>query len=146
MTNGGDTYNIGGQGSTIHIGPGGVIGRGQVNAENIAAGDIVIHAAAGSGKHSFVDLLAELKGMIITASEKGELPEAVATEVIGELDSAEEMLATGKAPAREGLLGKLENVVETIENVVDLVEEKGGILVKALPFAIMLLRVAGDLF
>lgn len=132
-----------------NVGVGASVGRGSVNAEQIAGNDLIVNGTMIDNQGQFADLLDSLKDMMIKAKELGEMPEQVAHDVIQEIDSAQELIKDEKKPPKETLIHKLQRVVDMIDNVLDTISESrspAAVLIKALPFAMTLLRIASQLF
>jgi hypothetical protein len=129
----------------------GSVGSGSVTANYISDGDMVINngTVGGGGGQDFAELLAQLKEMLMQAREKGEMDELTAKQAISQLDSAEKLVKDEKKPPKPELIRKLEAVAQIIDSAVDTFTQDGSvamILIKALPIAVMLVRLAGKLF
>ncbi len=132
-----------------NVGVGASVGRGSVNAEQIAGNDLIVNGTMIDNQGQFADLLENLKEMMIKAKEIGELPVQLAHDVIQEIDSAQDLVKDEKKPPKETLIKKLQNVVEMLDNVLETVSESrspAAILIKAVPFAMTLIRIATQLF
>lgn len=137
---------------TGSIGPGVSIGRGSVRSTNIAGHDLILNngAAVPANQAQFTDLLADLKELIVQAKEKGELDEMLAKQAVEQLETAAEMVKKDKKPDKPILVKKLEAVAEMIQAAVEMFTAGDGgiatILVKALPIAFLLVKLAMRLF
>jgi hypothetical protein len=132
-----------------NVGVGASVGRGFVNAEQIAGNDLIVNGTMIDNQGQFSDLLDQLKEMMTKAKELGELPEQIAHDVIQEIDSAQDLIKDEKKPPKETLIQKLQHIVDMIDNVLESANESRSpvaILIKALPFAAVLLRIASQLF
>jgi hypothetical protein len=133
-----------------NVGPGANIGSGTVTADQIAGNDIVINGMNVDNQgQKFADLLTDLKEMLIKAKEAGELPAEKAEEVIEELESARDLVEHEKKPSKETLIQKLQKVMEMIDDTLENVSESkspAAILIKALPFAALLIKLAAQIF
>ena len=134
------------------VGPGANIGGGSVTADHIAGGDITIHngggVAAGSPQQ-FVEMLADLRTLLEQAREKGELDPLLAGQAIKNLDTAQELVSKDQKPPKPELLKRLEAVAQMIDAAVDMLTQDGSvgsILLKALPVAVMLVKLATHIF
>lgn len=136
---------------TGNIGPGASIGRGSVQSNHIAGNDLVINnGIVSEGQAQFSDLLADLKDMILQAREKGELNGTLATQAVEQLETAADMVKKKKKEDKPILVQKLEAVADLIEDAVETFSANDGgiatILVKALPIAAILVKLATHLF
>ncbi len=137
---------------TGNIGPGANIGRGSARSTNIAGNDLVINngAVAPANQAQFTDLLSDLRELIVQAQEKGELDEMLARQAVEQLETAADMVKKDKKPDKPILVKKLEAVAEMIQAAVEVFTAgEGGIatiLVKALPIAFLLVKLAARLF
>jgi hypothetical protein len=136
---------------TGNIGPGSNIGSGSVRSTYIAGNDLTINNGTfAQGQTQFSDLLADLKELIVQAKEKGELDATLAKQAVDQLETAAEMVGKDKKPDKPILLKKLEAVAEMIQAAVEVFTAgEGGIatiLVKALPIAFLLVKLAARLF
>jgi dihydroorotate dehydrogenase len=132
------------------VGPGANIGSGSVTADQIAGNDIVINGMNIDNQgQKFADLLNDLKDMLLKAREAGEIPVEKAQEVIEQIESARELVEQEKKPSKETLIQKLQRVMEVIDDVLENVSESkspAAILIKALPFAALLIKLAAQIF
>jgi hypothetical protein len=136
---------------TGNIGPGSNIGRGSARSNNIAGNDLVINNGTfAEGQTQFSDLLADLRELIVQAKEKGELDGTLAKQAVEQLETAAEMVKKDKKPDKPILIKKLEAVAEMIQAAVEVFTAGDGgiatILVKALPIAFLLVKLATRLF
>jgi uncharacterized protein with von Willebrand factor type A (vWA) domain len=141
---GGDSININGP-----VGPGVVVGRGTVYAQQIAGGDIILNGSAVDKQRSFADLLQDLKDLIEQAKQAGELTVKVADEVTRDLDSARELVEKDQPPPKHTLVEKLQHVAATLDRALETLENNRSpvmILIKALPFVALLIRLANQIF
>lgn len=142
---GGDSFVVYG-----NVGPGAVVGRGSVNADQIAGGDLIINGAVVSeNQGQFADLLEQVKDLILQAKAAGEMSDPLAQEAIEELESAKEIVKQDKNPPKETLIKKLRRVAETIDNALEALDDSktpAAMLVKALPFVALLIRLAAQIF
>lgn len=135
-----------------NVGPGASVGSGSVTADYIAQGDITINNGGGAKANSpeqFVELLADLRALLEQAKEKGELDPLLAGQAIKNLDTAVEMVSKEQKPPKPELLKRLEAVAQMIDAAVDMLTQDGSvgsILLKALPVAVMLVKLATHLF
>ncbi len=141
---GGDSISVQG-----NVGPGSVVGRGSVTASNIAGGDLISNSGTVGSAEEFADLIAQLRDMLAQARDKGEMDAQTASQAMQQLQSAQELVKqTPKAPKPE-IVKKLEAVTTIIDAAVDTLTNQGSvatILIKALPIAVMLVRLATRLF
>ena len=136
---------------TGNVGPGVNIGRGSATFQNIAGNDLVTNnGVISDGQTQFTDLLDDLKDMILQAKDKGELDGILAKQAVEQLDTAADMIKKEKKTAKPVLIKKLEAVAEMIEAAVEVFTAGDGgiatILVKALPIAYMLVKLAARIF
>jgi hypothetical protein len=133
-----------------NVGPGANIGSGTVTADQIAGNDIVINGMNIDNQgEKFANLLDDLKEMLVKAREAGEIPLEKAQEVIQELESARELVEQDKKPSKETLIQKLQRVMEVIDDVLENFGENkspAAILIRALPFAALLIKLAAQIF
>ncbi len=145
-TGGGDHIVI-----TGNVGPGVNIGRGSSRSTHIAGHDLIINnGVVAADQAQFSDLLADLKELIVQAKEKGELDDTLAKQAVEQLETAAAMVKKDKKPDKPILLKKLEAVAEMIQAAVEVFTAGDGgiatILVKALPIAFLLVKLAARLF
>jgi hypothetical protein len=143
---GGDSIVI-----TGNVGAGANIGRGSSQSTYIAGNDLIINnGVVAEGQTQFTDLLSDLKEMILQAREKGELDDILAKQAVEQLDTAAEMVKKEKKTDKPVLIKKLEAVADMIEAAVEMFTAGDGgiatVLVKALPIAIMLVKLATRMF
>jgi hypothetical protein len=136
---------------TGNIGAGSNIGRGSLRATHIAGNDLIINnGVVAGGQTQFADLLADLKELIVQAKEKGELDDTLAKQAVEQLETAAEMVKKDQKPDKPILIKKLEAVADMIQAAVEMFTAgEGGIatvLVKALPIAAILVKLAMRLF
>jgi hypothetical protein len=133
-----------------NVGPGANIGSGTVTADQIAGNDIVINGMNIDNQgEKFADLLNDLKEMLLKAKEAGEIPVEKAQEVINEIESARDLIEQEKKPSKETLIQKLQKVMEVIDDVLENFNENkspAAILIRALPFAALLIKLAAQIF
>lgn len=133
-----------------NVGPGASIGSGSVTADQIAGNDLIINGTNIDNQgQRFADLLEDLKDLLVKAKDSGELPMEKAQEVIKELEAAKEMIEGQKKPPKDTLIQRLQRVVEVIDDVIDNLNESNhpaAVLLKALPFAALLIRLASQIF
>lgn len=130
------------------------IGPGYVTAHQIAGGDIVNENAAAEAQvrtpEQFADLVGELRDLIIEAKEGGELDALLADRACEHLEQCAEMVTKEEKPPKPKLVKKLEAVAEMIDSAVDMfTSDEGGVartLLKALPIAVLLVRLAIRIF
>ncbi len=136
---------------TGNIGPGSNIGRGSVQSTHIAGNDLVINnGVVAEGQTQFSDLLADLKEMLLQAKDKGELDDTLAKQAVEQLEAAADMVKKEKKADKPVLIKKLEAVADMIQAAVEMFTAGDGgiatILVKALPIAFMLVKLATRIF
>lgn len=132
------------------VGVGANVGSGHVQADAIAQGDIVINnGLAGQDTAQFVEMLHDLRVLLQQAQDKGELNPSLAKQAIHNVDSAAQMVGQDKKPPKSELIKRLESVVQVIDAGLEMVTQQGTIgslLLKALPVAVMLLKLATKIF
>jgi hypothetical protein len=133
-----------------NVGPGAVIGPGSwVKADNIAGRDIDSkNELANKTREDFSGMLGELRELIVQAHDKGELDKAAADKALQSIDSATQM-ASEKKPLKKPLLRKLEDISDLLDGAADTIDSAGGVarvLLKAIPVAALLLKLASYLF
>ncbi|GEM_PF-1776453 len=132
-----------------NVGPGTVVGRGTVNAEQIAGGDIILGATTVDKRRSFVEMLDALKEMIEQARQAGELTAKVADGVVKDLESAKELVEKDQTPPKQSLIEKLRSVAQALDRAFEELENSRSpvaILIKAVPFVALLIRLASQIF
>ena len=132
------------------VGVGSSIGFGSVSADQIAGNDIVINGMNIDNQgQKFADLLGDLKDLLLKAKETGELIEPAANEVIKQIDSAKDLIEKEKNPPKDTLIEKLHRVMETIDDALEGLNRSHApavMLLKALPFVAMLIKLASQIF
>ena len=133
-----------------NVGPGASVGSGSVNADYIVQGDLTINnnGAVANTPERFAEMLGELHAMLEQAREKGELDPALAREALENVEAATTLIKTEKKPPKPELIKKLEAVAKMIDAAVEMLtgDGVGSILVKALPIAVALIKLATHLF
>ncbi|HOA22632.1 MAG TPA: hypothetical protein PK801_03065 [Aggregatilineales bacterium] len=128
---------------------GGVVGRGTVNATNIAGGDVNNGAREAAMPREFADLVSELEQLIVEARDAGEMPKPVAEKALSNLSEAVAIIKKEEKPPKNEIMRRLQYVADVIDAIVDMVTEAGGaagILLKALPVINLLIKTAGRIF
>lgn len=147
---GGDSFVI--QGG---VGPGANIGRGFVQADLIAGGDITMQPGAGEAAATeqhvkFSALLTDLQELIKQAKEAGEMDLGKAEEVLKTLSEAAEIAGEpSKKPPKNIILEKLSFVSDMLDSAVDMITPDSGpakILLRAMPLAALLIKIAIRIF
>src|SRR5574341_2287618 len=142
---GGDSFVVYGS-----VGPGAVVGRGSVTADQIAGGNLIVNGAVVDGNQgSFADLLEQVKELLIQAKAAGELLPPKADEVIEELESAKELVEKDKNPPKETLLQKLRHVADIIDDALESFDQNrspAAVLLKAIPFLALLIKLESQIF
>ncbi len=141
---GGDQYIFNG-----NVGPLVNIGRGSITAHQMSGHDLIVNGGVIDNKNQFADLLADLRDMIIKAKDLGELPEKMAHEVVDELETARKLVKEEPKPPRETLIQKLQHVIDIIDNALESLDRSrspAALLIKAVPFVAMLIRLASQIF
>ena len=134
-----------------NVGAGANVGSGRVFADYIAQGDMTIQqgGAKNGTPEQFVELIGDLRVMLEEAKQKGELDPLLAGQAIKNLDAVAEEVAREPKPPKPDLIKRLEAVAQVIDAAVDMLTQDGSvgsILLKALPVAVMLVRLATHLF
>ncbi|GAB4473545.1 MAG: hypothetical protein Kow00124_12650 [Anaerolineae bacterium] len=142
---GGDSIVI--QGS---VGPGANVGSGSVKADQIAGHDVInIGGAGGEEQQRFADKMVELRELIAEARSAGELDTKLADEALANLDEVAQALTTEPKPDKKRLLSKLAYIGDILDTAADLLEASGGVtrvLVRAVPIAALLIKIASRIF
>jgi hypothetical protein len=132
------------------VGTGAVIGGGSLTADYIARGDIVINnGIVAEDPAQFVELLNSLKQLLQEAEDKGEFAPPLAKQAIQNVSTAAAMVEKDKKPPKPELLKRLESVVQLIGTGLDTITADGSVgslLLKALPIAVALVKLASHLF
>jgi hypothetical protein len=127
------------------------LGRGSLSADYIAAGDIVINngvVAAGTPEE-FLGMLSDLRALLEQAREKGEIDPAAAKHAIQNVESTAQLVQKEKKPPKPEIVQRLDAVIEMIDTALDKLTREGSvgsILLKTLPVAVMLVKIAAQLF
>ena len=134
-----------------NVGAGASVGSGRVISEYIAQGDMTIqHAGAKTATpEQFVEMIGDLRVMLEQAKDKGELDPLLAGQAIKNLDAVAEEVSQKDQPHKPDMIKRLEAVAQVIDAAVDMLTQDGSIgsiLLKALPVAVMLVRLATHLF
>lgn len=132
------------------VGAGANVGRGSVQNDYLAQGDIVINnGILADGQNQFVNMLGDLKTLLRQAQEKGELDAPLAKEAIDNLDGTTEIIEKEKKPPKPEIIKRLESVANLIGAALDMLTQEGtvgSILLKALPIAVTLIKIATKIF
>jgi len=123
--------------------------KGATYANNIAGGNIIISGNTVGAQEQFVSLLKELQTLINQAKTAGELDEPTAQRTNAEIEEAAAAAEGEGEPRKRVLLEKLASVSSILSAAVEALTSAGRaakILVKALPFVALLLRLAEQLF
>lgn len=148
----GDSITIGG-----NVGPGAAVGSGSsVQARTIAGRDVILNGGADAdipaepeaARVRFTELLAELRQLIAKAREQGEIDGTVAEDVIQTLEQTAKMAEKADQPPPKSLIQrKLTYVLDLIDQAAEALDGGVvGILVRAVPVAALLVRLAGHIF
>lgn len=130
------------------VGPGAAIGPGaEVEAENIAGRDIIIHGQPVSKTlEEFTRRIEALEALVNQAIEAGEIPAGRdADDAVEQLRQATEMSKDEKPP-KNRILRRLEDVKEILENAVEAARPIGAVAARAIPVATALIELARALF
>lgn len=129
---------------------GSVAGSGSVSAQNIARGNITNNVGkSAEDKAKFADLMVELRDLIVEAHRSGELPEPVARKAVENLKETAELIKKAEKPPKNQILSKLQYVADILEAAVDMLSASSGpmsILLKAMPIAALLIKLASRIF
>jgi hypothetical protein len=126
------------------------VGSGSVTADTIAGGDMLINQdAASDGPERVAELMADLRVLLEQAKDRGEFEPLIAKQALHNLDSAANLVAKDPKPPKSELLNKLEAVARLIGSGLDILgddKSPASILFKALPIAVMLIKLATHVF
>ncbi len=131
-----------------NVGPGASI-KGSVNANNIAGGNIIISGNTVGTQEQFASLLKDLQALIDQAKAAGELDDAAAQSANTDLEEAATAIESEDKPPKRFLMEKLESVSNTLSAAAEALTVSGKvakILIKAIPFVALLIRLAERLF
>ncbi len=131
-----------------NVGPGASI-KGSVNANNIAGGNIIISGNTVGTQEQFASLLKDLQTLIDQAKAAGELDDAAAQSANTDLEEAATAIESEDKPPKRFLMEKLESVSNTLSAAAEALTVSGKvakILIKAIPFVALLIRLAERLF
>ncbi len=131
-----------------NVGPGASI-KGSVNANNIAGGNIIISGNTVGTQEQFASLLKDLQALIDQAKAAGELDDAAAQSANTDLEEAAAAIESEDKPPKRFLMEKLESVSNTLSAAAEALTVGGKvakILIKAIPFVALLIRLAERLF
>ncbi len=142
----------GGDHITIHgdVGAGAAVGRGKVVSRNLANRDLIINnSAIAEGQIQFTELLTDLKKIVQEANTSGELDAVQTTDIVEAIDATTGLIKKEKRPPKDTIIGKLQYVVDLIDAAVDVFAAEHGpakVLLKALPIAALLIKLASRFF
>ena len=132
-----------------NVGPGANLGRGSVHIDQLAGRDLIVNGRTTTASiDQFQVLLEALRDMVEAARASGELDDQAAQTVLGEINSVAD-LASSKPPPKTRLIEKLQQVAESLEATHELLTTGGKvarILIKAIPIAALLVKLANALF
>ncbi len=132
------------------VGPGANVGSGSVRSDQIAGHDLInIGATGGEEQQHFADKMRELRDLITEARSAGELDAKLADEALANLDEVAQALTTEAKPEKKRLLSKLAYIGDILDTAADLLEASGGatrVLVRAVPIAALLIKIASRIF
>jgi 2-oxoglutarate dehydrogenase complex dehydrogenase (E1) component-like enzyme len=123
--------------------------KGSVNANNIAGGNIIISGNTVGTQEQFASLLKDLQALIDQAKAAGELDDAAAQSANTDLEEATTAIESEDKPPKRFLMEKLESVSNTLSAAAEALTVSGKvakILIKAIPFVALLIRLAERLF
>jgi hypothetical protein len=123
--------------------------KGSVNANNIAGGNIIISGNTVGTQEQFASLLKDLQALIDQAKAAGELDDAAAQSANTDLEEAATAIESEDKPPKRFLMEKLESVSNTLSAAAEALTVSGKvakILIKAIPFVALLIRLAERLF
>ena len=142
---------VGGDHIVIHgdVGVGASVGRGSVTANYIVGGDATHNNYLEDGKTEFSNLMLQLRDLIVQSYKSGEITERAARKAIGSLADTAELVSKEDSPPKKQILGKLQYVADILDTAVDMFSSSGGVasvLLKALPVAALLIKIATRIF
>jgi hypothetical protein len=142
--NGGDDIDVSGDLSGIIV-----IGRGRIQANNMAGGDMYLSPEKKRDARAFADLMVDLKSLLVEAHKAGELDEKIARKALKNLSETAQMVTDEEKPPKSQILRRLQYIQDILDMAVDLFSAEGGpaqTLLKALPIVSMLIKIASRIF
>jgi len=134
---------------TGDVGTGANIGSGSYAADYIAGGNMIVNNGQETSpeKAEFARQMVELRRTIIEAHKSGEINEKVARKVIDNLNDTAKLATEEKPPPKSAILRKLQYVADILDTAVDMLGDgPGRVLVRALPIAALLIKIATRIF
>ena len=134
---------------TGDVGTGANIGSGIYSADYIAGGDMSVLNGQNPNpeKVEFAQRMVELRQTIIEAHKSGEINERVARKVIDNLNETAKLATEETPPPKSAILRKLQYVADILDTAVDMLGDgPGRVLVRALPIAALLIKIATRIF
>lgn len=134
---------------TGDVGTGTNIGSGIYSADYIAGGNMTVNNGqmVDPEKAEFARRMVDLRQTIIEAHKSGEINERVARKVIDNLNETAKLATEEKPPPKSAILRKLQYVADILDTAVDMLGDgPGRVLVRALPIAALLIKIATRIF
>lgn len=134
---------------TGDVGTGANIGSGTYTADNVAGGDITVNNGpeATADRAEFTRQMLELRRTIVEAHKSGEINERVARKMIDNLNDTAKLASEADPPPKNAILSKLQYIADILDTAVDMLGNgPGRVLVRALPIAALLIKIATRIF
>jgi hypothetical protein len=91
--------------------------------------------------------MVELRRTIIEAHKSGEINERVARKMIDNLNDTAKLATEADPPPKNAILSKLQYIADVLDTAVDMLDNgPGRVLVRALPIAALLIKIATRIF
>lgn len=123
--------------------------KSTISANNIAGGNIIISGNTVGTQEQFASLLKDLQTLVEQAKAAGELDDAAAQQANTALEEATNAVESEGKPPKRFLMEKLESVSETLNAAAESLTIGGKVakvLIKAIPFIALMIRLAERLF
>ena len=131
------------------VGAGANVGSGINSIDYVAGGDMVVNNGQelAAKESEFVQHMSELRRYVVEAHKSGEINERVARKVVENLNETAKLATETKPPPKNEILRKLQYVADVLDTAVDMIGNgPGSILIKALPVAALLIKIATRIF
>lgn len=142
--------SVGGDSVVVYgdVGMGAGLGHANITIKQ-AAGRDIWNIGSGSDESEdfsrFAEKMKELRDLIISARNAGELNPTLADEALDNLEQVAELVAEAEAPPRRPLLSKLGYVGDILDTAADMVEDS-TVITRAIPVAALLVKIATRIF
>ncbi len=141
---------VGGDSVVVHgdVGMGAGLGHAHITIKQAAGRDIWNIGSESDESEDFsrfAEKMKELRDLIISARDAGELNPGLAGEALENLEQVADLVAEAETPPRRPLLSKLGYIGDILDTAADMVEDS-TVITRAIPVAALLVKIATRIF